>query len=414
MNYSITKNFTAMKPRYFILVLAASFLFHTKTTAQDPDPEWAKRNTWFFDNFTKDSLTWEMFRETFIGVAPAPSADFDQIFYDALYKTKLSKPGLCYGMDVMELLILKNGGHMGYCHPPFIYSGVARPDDPVLETAIELTHGNQINHGFLSFCLDVLAVHKLRDGNYAFAKVQEYLAKNDPPIICISASSGGITGDSGHVVVPYAISPLSGGIKKIWVYDPNRSWYVPGGPDGKPWYDAHLNFISVNEATGAWSFGMAGTFGLWFGDPGSGGRIMTAPLSVVGRKDRLPQSLLAEGAYALNTILIYGDIKIDQITDPCNQKQMLNEDGKELEQCEEKRMNNILGFIPLNGGHPAKGTGKTNAYFFRGADPVDIKYRAIGDYRIGMMYHGKYYEVKGNGKGLVQYFRVADLEKQGK
>src|SRR5690242_13477983 len=109
--------------KYFILLFAAAILVTAKPKAQDPDPEWARKNGWSFDNFTKDSLTWAMFRETFIGVAPAPSADFDQVFYDAIYKTKLSSPGLCYGMDVMELLMLKNGGHLGYCHPPFTYSG---------------------------------------------------------------------------------------------------------------------------------------------------------------------------------------------------------------------------------------------------------------------------------------------------
>ena len=397
-----------MKPRYFIPVLAATFLFAAKTMAQDPNPDWPKENTWFFHNFTKDSLTWAMFRETFIGVAPAPSADFDQVFYDQLYKTKLSSPGLCYGMDVMELLIMKNGGHLGFCHPPYVYSGVGPPDDSILEKAIEITHGNQISHGFLSFMLDVIAVHKLTDGNYAFGKVKEFLAKNDPPIICIS--TGSIFSDSGHVIVPYATSE-SGTTKKIWVYDPNRSWYV-NAPDGKPWYDAHSNFIEIDATNGHWSFGMAGTMGTWSGSPGSGGRIAATPLSIAGKKDRLPQSLLAEGSIAINTILIFGDVKIEQVTDPCNQKQMMNDAGTEPEQCEEKRMDNIIGFVPLNGGHPSKGTGNNKAFFFRGTDPVDITYRARGDYRIGMMYHGKYYEVKGNGKGEVKYFKVGEMERK--
>lgn len=396
-----------MKPRYFILVLAAALLFTAKTKAQDPDPEWAKRNTWFFDNFVKDTLPWSLFRETFIGVAPAPSADFDGLFYSGLYQTKLAGPGLCLGMDAMALLIKKNGGHLGYCHPPYVYSGTGPPDDPILERAIEITHGNQINHGFLSFMLDVIAVNKLRDGKYCADKVEEFLAKGDPPVICISSAEGILSAD-GHCIVPYAVTH-SGGMTKIWVYDPNRSWYV-NAPDGKPWYDAHNNFILVNDAAHSWSFGMAGAFGTWSGDPGSGGRIVATPLSVVGRKDRLPQSLLAEGAYALNSILIFGNVAIDQVTDPCSGKQMLNDEGKALEPCGEKRMNNIMNFVPMNNGYPSKGSNQTNAFFFRGADPVDLKYRAIGDYRIAMMYHGKYYEVKGKGKGEVQYFRVGDLE----
>jgi hypothetical protein len=389
------------------MVFAAMLQLTINTVAQDPDPEWAKRNTWSFDNFTKDTLSWSLFRETFIGVAPAPAADFDQLFYDELYKTKLASPGLCYGLDVMALLMMKNGGHLGYCHPPYVYTGGdGPPDDTTLEKAIEITHGNQINHGFLSFCLDVLALNKIRDGNYTFAKVQEYLAKNDPPVICISTSSGGIAGDEGHCIIPYATTQ-SGSTKKIWVYDPNRSWYKTG-TDGQPWYTSHQNFITVNSTTGAWSFVMAGADSSYFGDPGSGGRIMAVPLSVAGKKDRLPQSLLAEGAYALNTILIYGNVIIEQITDTISRRQLLNDAGTDLEQRDEKRMNNLLGFVPLNGGRPTLPVRNNKAFFLRGSNPVDIHYKAYGKYRIGMIFHGKYYEVTGTGNGESLIFRPED------
>jgi hypothetical protein len=380
-------------------------LLTINTVAQDPDPEWAKRNTWFFDNFDRDSFPWALFRETYIGVAPTPSADFDQIFYNELYKTKLPRVGFCFGMDVMALLIMKNGGHLGYCHPPYVYSGLDGPDDPTLERALAMTHGNQINHSFLSFILDVLAANKLRDGNYAFAKVEEYLAKNDPPIICISAPTGGITGDSGHVVVPYKTTQ-SGTTKKIWVYDPNRSWYV-NGAGGHDWYTSHLNCITINASTGGWSFPFGDT-NIWSGDPGNGGRIMAAPLSVTGKRDRLPQSLLAEGAYALNTILLSGNIVIEQVTDTVTRRRLLNDAGTELEKSDEKRMNNLLGFIPLNGGRPSLPARNNKAFFLRGSNPVDIRYKAYGKYKIGMMFHGKYYEVTGTGNGESLLFRPED------
>jgi hypothetical protein len=386
-----------MKPRYIVPLFAALLLFGINTMAQDdPDPEWAKRNTWYFDNFPKDSLPWSMFRETFIGVAPEPSWDFDRVFYDELYKTKLSRPGNCYGLCVMALLMMKNGGHLGYCHPPYVYTGGdGPPDDPNLETAIEIMHGYQINHGFLSFALDVIAIGKIRDGNYAFAKVKEYLAKNDPPIICISASTGGITGDSGHVVIAYACTE-SGTTKKIWVYDPNRSWYKSGAED-HDWYASHSNFITVNASTGSWSFPFSAT-NLWFGDPGSGGRILTVPLSVAGKKDRLPQSLLAEGAYALNTILIHGNVGVEQIKDPVSGRQLVNDAGTDMEQSEEKIMNNLFGFMPFSGGRSLP-TGKDRTLFFKGSNPMQIRFKATGKYKIGMMYQGKYYEMSGTGNG---------------
>jgi hypothetical protein len=386
-----------MKRIPIVLVIILTTVANFKTAGQDP--AWVRDNTWFFDNFTKDTLSWNLFRETFIGVAPAPSADFDQFFYSALYQTRLASPGLCYGMDVMAMLIMKNGGHLGFCHPPYVYSGVDRPDDPNLETAIEITHGNQINHGFLSFMLDVIAAGKLRDGNYAFDKVVEYLSKNDPPVICISASSGGLTGDSGHVIVPYAVQQ-TGSIKKIYVYDPNRSYYV-NATDGRAFYDAGLNFIQVDANTGSWTYNMAGALGNWFGDPNSGGRMVAVPLSVVGKKDRLPQSLLAEGAIAINTILIYGDVKVEQITDHLNKRKLISDNGKDVETNESRRLKNVLPFISF--GNTGTGSGNGNAYFVRGLDQLDLQLRACGYYKIGFMFNGNYKYITGIGEGSVQH-----------
>jgi hypothetical protein len=400
-----------MKTRHFILIAFASLLMHTKTDAQDTN--WVKKNTWYFDNFGRDTLPWSIFRETFIGVAPAPAADFDQLFYSQLYQTKLSS-GHCYGMDVMAMLMKKNGGFLGYCHPPFVYTGTIAnntnpasvasndtlgPTDLNLRTAIEIVHGYQINHGFLSFLLDVIAMHKNRDGRYAYQQVNYNLAKDDQPIISISNTIS--PADGAHVLIPYYTEPV-GSTYRIYVYDPNRSWYK-SGPTGHDWYTAKNNYIEVNATTGAWKYTMC-CDAAWNGDPGSGGNLLVIPLSIAGRKDRLPQSLLADGAYAINTIFIWGDVKIEQIADLSGDKRYLNTDGTDIEPCEENRLNNLMPFIPLDGATPSKGTGKTNAYFFRGSDPVKLQYKAHGNYKIGMLFHGKYYEVKGIGKGESQTF----------
>lgn len=414
-----------MKTRYFILVLSVTMLFSAKSTAQDQN--WVKNNTWYFDNFVKDVLPWSLFRETFIGVAPSPAGDFDQIFYDAIYKTQLAAKGHCYGMDVMAMLMLKNGGHLGYCHPPYMYTGTIAsnsagsgnpsndsigPADNNLKTAIGMVHGNQINHGFLSFLLDVIAIAKSRDGRYTFQQVDYYLAKNDPPVI--SVTKGLSPADGGHVLIPFFTKNM-GAVKRIYVYDPNRSYYK-AGLDGKLFYTMDSNYIEVTSATGAWKYNMGSSASpeYWTGSPGGGGNCIAIPLSVAGKRDRLPQSLLAEGAYALNTIFIHGDVKIEQLSDPKSKRRYLNDDGKEPEPCEEKRLNNVLPFIPLSGDLPSLGTGKQSTYFFRGADPLEIQYRAIGEYRIGMIFRGKYLEVKGMGKGEVQHFRVEELMGEGK
>ena len=409
-----------MKIRYFILIVFASLLVHTKTDAQDTN--WVKKNTWYFDNFVKDTLSWAIFRETFIGVAPAPSADFDQLFYTFLFRDQLASKGHCYGMDVMSMLMKKNGGFLGYCHPPFLYSGTfasntnpggmpsndtVGPTDRTLRTAIEIVHGYQISHGFLSFLLDVIARHKNRDGRYAYQQVDYDLAKDDQPIISITGDISPQKG--GHVLIPYFTETI-GSTKKIYVYDPNRSWYKAGAT-GHDWYTARNNFIEVNGTTGAWKYTMCCDT-VWAGDPGSGGNLLVIPLSIAGRKDRLPQSLLADGSYAINTIMIWGDVKVEQISDPSGEKRYLNAAGNDIEPCEENRLNNVMPFIPLGEALPSKGSVKTNAYFFRGADPVDIRYRAMGDYRIGIIYRGRYYEQKGNGKGDVQYFRLSEMIKK--
>ncbi len=396
--------------KYFIIVLAAATLATSKTNAQDPN--WVKINTWYFDNFTKPILPWSMFRETYIGVAPAPSADFDQLFYDLLYKDQLAAKGYCYGLSTMAMLMMKNGGHLGYCHPASSYSGTIAspavdttgPADPNLKTALGLVHGNQINHGFLSFLLDVIAIGKNRDGRYAYDMVNFYLAKNDPPVI--SVTKGLSPADGGHVIVPFFTKDF-GATKRIYVYDCNRSYYKPGA-DGKDWYDNLNNYIEVTTATGAWKFNMgsSGSPSFWTGDPGSGGNCLVIPLSVAGRRDRLPQSLLADGAYALNTIFIFGNVKMEQITDPVSKRNYFNQDGSNVEPCEEKRLNTIMPFIPLTGGGFSKGTAKTKAYFFRGADPLELQFRAYGYYRIGMLFKGKYVEMEGKGDGSVQRFRA--------
>ena len=410
-HYITTIKITAMKTRYIILIVLASVLIHIKTDAQDTN--WVKKNTWYFDNFVRDTLPWSIFRETFIGVAPAPAADFDQLFYTYLFRDQLASKGHCYGMDVMELLMLKNGGHLGYCHPPYVYDGcfdscsfardTVGPSDRNLRTALEMTHGNQINHGFLSFLLDVIAMHKNRDGRYAFQQVNYYLAKNDPPVMSISKELS--PADGAHVVVPYFTEDL-GATKKIYVYDPNRSFYKPG-PNGHDWYTNKNNFIEINSSSGKWTFNFCCS-SLWGGKPDSAGNILCIPLSIAGKKDRLPQSLLADGSLAINTIMIWGNVKVQQISNLSNQKRYLNAEGTAIEPCEENRLNNVMPFIPLDGALPSKGTGKTNAYFFRGSDPVKLRYKAYGDYRIGMIFHGKYYEVKGIGKGEEQYFSPED------
>ncbi len=308
-----------MKTKYLILLLAVITLLSARSLAQPQDTNWVKNNTWYFDNFKDPELPWSIFKETFTGVAPEPSGDFDQVLYDQLYKTKLASKGHCFGMCVMALLMKKNGGYLGFCYPPYKYSGTIYhggkedsigPADLNLKTAIAMVHGNQINHGFLLFLLDVISINKNRDGNYAYQQVNYYLAKDDPPVISITKSLS--PADGGHVLIPYLTNTI-GGKKRIYVYDPNYSFYEKGSEKGHEFYTSGSNYIEIS-ADGSWDYIKgyprdASDPENWSGGPNHGGNCIVIPLSVAGKKGRLPQSLFADVAEALNKIFIFGDKK---------------------------------------------------------------------------------------------------------
>lgn len=381
--------------KHKIIFIFTFFSIALQTNAQDP--LWVRDNTWFFDNFTQPELGWDLFRETFIGVAPAPSGDFDLLLYETIYKTELASEGHCYGMCVLAMVMKKNGGHLGYCCPPYIYSGdmVNGPTDTTLRRAIQIMHGYQISHRFLLFLLDVIAISKNRDGNYAHQQFRYYTAKDDPCVISVTKSVSPT--DGGHVIVPFFEEDL-GATKRIYVYDPNRSYYEPGA-DGRDYYHNRQNFIEINTATGNWTFTMADGE-VWTGNPGSGGNCIVIPISIAGRKDRLPQSLLAEGAYALNTIFIFSNnARLTQISDPQTGKNWLNNTGTDLEPVVEKRMTNVLPFIPMNGGKT--NSSKNQTYFVRNDNDFTLTLEAKTEegYRVGFMGKYAYLEISATGKG---------------
>jgi hypothetical protein len=402
-----------MKNKFLALFIVTNTFFAAHMYAQDP--HWVRDHTWFFDNFKKDTLPWTYFRETFIGVAPEPAGDFDIIFYNELYRTKLAGPGHCYGMDVMAMLMMKNGGCLGYCDPPYVYSGVIGntapdsigPTDPNLRTAISIAHGNQINHGFLSFLLDVIAIGKNRDGRFAAQQVDYYLAKGDPPVISVTKNLS--PADGGHVLIPFFVQDPNPSTRRIYVYDPNRSYYATGA-DGKDYYEGLNNFIEINNSTGAWTYTMKGPE-VWSGSPSSGGNCLVIPLSVAGKKDRLPQSLLAVGAYALNSIFIFGDdVQLRQISDAENGRHLFEKSGgTNWETSEHRRLKNVLPFIPMGG--ETSSSDKSSVYFVRGNRKMDVEICARGTYRIGMLFAGKYREFKGYGDGKTMHFFTPGVSK---
>ena len=393
------------------LSLAALFIQSTPVAAQDP--LWVRDNTWYFDNFTQAELGWDIFRETYIGVAPTPSGDFDLLFYNSIFKTELAAKGHCHGMCAMALMIAKNGGHLGYCHPPYVYSGdftspspdTVGPTDRTLKRAIQMMHGSQISHTYLSFLLDVIALGKNRDGRYAAQQLDYYNAKNDPCLI--SLTKGLLPTDGAHTLIGIHTKPVGSKIR-IYVYDPNWSYY---NPSYQSKYDMGNDYVEIDPSSGAWNASNT-SVSTYSGSPSSGGSCVIVPISIAGRKDRLPQSFLAEGAYAINTIFIFGEnAHVVQVSDPLSNRRYLNENGSDVETNDAYRLPNIMPFQPQNGGQPTDNSVQT--YFVRGDNPtLDIQIRAKGKYRVGMLFGGKYTEKEAEGDGIsVQCFRTTEQSK---
>ena len=399
--------------KLFILLLAFSCCtcWGGRLRAQPKDTAWVLQNTWAFENFSDSNVSWNIFRQCFIGVSPTESGsgNFDLIFYNDVFKNTLYNPGNCYGMDVMAMLMMVNGGCQGYCHPPYVYppannTNYTAPLDPNLHTAINILHGYQISQAFIGFLLDGFSLSTIRDGNQVFAQVHQYLEQGDQPIVSIS--TGVIPGgDSGHVVVPYFQDTLDANTRRIFVYNPDWSIYKPPGDPDHQVYTQGNNFITIKN-DGTWSF----PFNYppappWSGSPSSGGLCIAIPLSVAGKKDRLPESLFSDANQAISSIFIFGaDVKVRQITDLRSHRRLLNAQGTDLETRPGMRTTNVLPWIPLGGGGRRDPSTVPKVYFVRGDHPMQLSLRVKGPYRVGMLFNGKYVEHKGVGDGSMLVF----------
>jgi hypothetical protein len=280
--------------------------------------DYASKNGWRFHNFSDPTFSWDLYRDTFIGIPPSEdpfSSAFDVLFYEQVYKSKLSAHGNCFGMSLLNLMIQKNGGHLGFCAPVTQYSGDPTspgmgPTDPMLRRAINVMHGHQVNLPTVQFLLDIFAHHFNRDGAYAFDQFNYWQSRGDLTLVNITKDLN--PSDGGHTLIAYKAVDLGGGNKKIFVLDPNRTW---GNPGDQPWYTSESNFIQITNH--AWSFDMGDSDGTWSGDLASGGNIVITPASVTGPLSRSPASLgdTVIGDL-LNTLLLTGDgARVEQVTD---------------------------------------------------------------------------------------------------
>jgi len=295
-----------------LLIARASFAQYSVAT-----------DSWSFRNFNTKPLPWDVYRDTFIGIPPtddAVASPFDALFYDQLYKEKLSKSGNCYGMSLLSLMMMKKGGHLGFCVPVNQYSGdlvgagmggaFLGPIEPMLKRAINIMHGHQVNLPTVQLILDIFAQHKTHNGSFAYTSFQNAQLQKDFTLVSITKSIN--PDDGGHTMVAYDAQDLGGGNKRIFVYDPNRSY---ADSAARPWYTSGQNYIQINGD--AWSFNKGSE--TWSGDPGSGGsgNLMIIPISVTGPHTRSPGSMGDQIiGRILNELLLTGSsAQIEQVTD---------------------------------------------------------------------------------------------------
>ncbi len=304
----------------------------------------AETFSWSFPNFIGDPClpgttyySWERYRETFIGIPSTPVMNngFDYVFYKAAHET-LPDNGHCFGMCLMSSLIVEKGGHLGFCGPVGQYSGdligitkasvpimhtcdcspqadctkVLGPDDPALRRAIEEMHGYQLNLNCTQHFFDLVSTNKISSGDQAYLDVQNELNKKKFPIVCIREEAL-LDGGSGHAILAYKTETV-GNEKRIYVYDPNRTWAIPG-PGNRDWYLNNENFVKITNNN--WEFDMAGPE-VWSGGQIDGGTISIFPTSVAGPRARNPASLgMSISALLLQIFLVGSDSSLVQMTD---------------------------------------------------------------------------------------------------
>lgn len=333
---------------------------------QAQDTEFVEEHSWRFDNFQTfedlpwtGNLSWELYRDTFIGIPPTQSvasSGFDVAFYTAIFERELTEPGNCFGMILLSYLIQEKGHHLGLCAPVRQYEGdntgtgvdldgdgndddvdgdgsvdtnwtrgPTGSDSTEVRRAINRMHGHQINLPTLRHLMDILQQHANRDGNFAFEQARKYIEKEGAAPISVTQSLS--PQDGGHALLAYDTRVQrnnSGTVqtKEIFVYDPNRPWNTADST----WYQNGNNVITIDAQTGEWTFDMAGP-DTWSGEPAGGGggvvdyslgdvlggadqhggNLVVIPASVTAPKARGPGSLGLSAPSLANTIAIYGD-----------------------------------------------------------------------------------------------------------
>ncbi len=344
-----------MKLRRNIYTLIIFSIVYLLTIPVSSAQHYAAEYGWYFLNFPTPGLSWEIYKNTFIGIPPthdSAASAIETLFYDEVYKPGIGNHGDCYGMSLLGLLIEQKGGYLGFCQPIPAYSGDingkgpggvnAGPTDPRLKRAINMMHGHQLNLASLKFYLELIAIGKHRDGLYAFDQAQGYMMRNDPVIVSLSRSASPT--DGAHAMTVYKTMDYGADDKRLYLYDSNRSWY---DPDTKYFYEDGLNYIRI-KSDHSWEYEMPS--GMWSGSPSSGGGITIIPISMAGPTSRSAASLGLGVLYYAHEFFFSG-ATLEQITN-AKGKRLFKPGTKEIDNDPATGMLNMVPWFPANGGEP--------------------------------------------------------------
>jgi len=387
-----------MKRKKIIIAWLAVFIFLSVLCFELRAEHYAEKYGWYFRNFKDPTLSWEIYRDSFIGIPPQKSASpLDILFYETIYKSELSKPGNCFGMSLMSLMMISKGGYLGYCLPIPQYSGGiytdTGPTDKNLRYAINQMHGHQVSLPALSFVMKIIADGNRSNGKYAYNQVIYYKKKEDPTLISISKNVN--PGDGAHTMVAYDAKTVSGKMR-IYLYDPNRTW---ADSTSRNWYENHKNYIEIDNL-GNWKFEKTTDKDptkskWWSGGPSTvwSGHILVFPISIVGPTARVPSSLGLNVITKIKTIFISGDSsEVTQVTNPQG-KRLFIPGTKAVDINPATGMVYILPWAPSGGG-----TGKCFYFVLGGSDDsldIDINCKK-GDYQLGVFGEAGYLSVRSH------------------
>jgi hypothetical protein len=330
-----------------------------------PDPFNPLVDGWKFHNFKKMDATWDLYRDTYLGINPTENcaeALLDCLFYEQGFKIVADK-GHCAGISLLGLAIYKYGSYMGFCSPASIYEGDANgPDRADLKRALGILHARTFSLGGIENFLDAFDNRNLNNAVAAYERIEAGLASGDYAMLSIAngPDPDGIV-HSGHALIPYECHK-SGSTRVIRLWDPN----FPADDFPMHYGTVRDQLIIKSEDGTDWEY--LGALGKSTPYPYLGknkGWCFAIPMSRVLSKDRQPASL---GRDAVVSVFLRGlGATISQISDEQGHTlYSTNASRREFEPDPDRRLKGVMPWPSLGQAKGASVPGEI--YVMRGGE----------------------------------------------